>query len=435
MSRDLFPKDFLWGAATASAQIEGGWNEDGRTPSIWDVTLPEQVTHGENNHTASDHYHHWREDVEIMKRLGLNSYRFSISWSRVMPEEGRVNEKGLKFYSDLVDALLENGIEPLVTIYHWDLPLWVYEKGGWLSEEIIPLFEAYTKVVVEALSDRVTWWMTMNEPGSFIRDGYVRGFQAPFHHDHDKISVLTRNCMLAHAVGVETIRRCAKREVRVGFALGCGAYIPEAKTPEEIEKARKASLEAGEGLIVNSWWLEPMLAGRPVVFDGYMLQQEDMRQICQPLDFIGLNMYTPLPDLDGKATAPGTPRNALGWVIDARVVYWTIRFVYEKYGLPIMVSENGVSLHDWVSLDGKVHDPGRADFIKRYVGQIGRALAEGIPVIGYQYWSLLDNFEWSFGYDPRFGLTYVDYSTGERIIKDSAWEYKRIIETNGKELL
>ena len=226
-----FSKDFLWGAAAASAQIEGGWKDGGRTPSIWDMATKKQVKHGETCHTACDHYHQWKEDVALMKEMGLKSYRFSISWSRVIPEEGKVNPEGLKFYSDLVDELIANGIEPLVTIFHWDLPMWVYKKGGWLSEGIVPLFREYTKVVVEALSDRVKWWMTINEPGCFIMNGYMQGAHAPFKRDYLALSRLSRNCMLAHAASVKAIRQYAKQPVKVGIAFSTGAWVPENETP------------------------------------------------------------------------------------------------------------------------------------------------------------------------------------------------------------
>lgn len=439
MSEAVFPKGFLWGAASASAQVEGGWDEGGRTPSIWDVASPKRIMHGENCHTACAHYHRWKEDVALMKGLGLKSYRFSISWSRVIPEEGKINPAGLKFYSDLVDELLAAEIEPLVTIYHWDLPLWVHKKGGWLSPKIIPLFRDYAKAVVDALSDRVTWWMTMNEPQCFIMNGYMQGVHAPFKHDYLALSRLTRNCMLAHAQAAKIIRQYAKKPPKVGIAMASGCFVPENETPKQIEAARKNSMEAGMGLMGNRWWMDPILAGKPVrAYGVYSSKQEDMAEINQPLDFVGLNLYTPYNHSDWggdpKAHRAGLPRNSMGWVVDGRVMYWTVRFVYERYHLPIMITENGMAENDFVCLDGGVHDPQRADFIRRYLGSLKRAVREGYPVLGYQHWSIMDNFEWAEGYDPRFGLIFVDYATGERTMKDSAREYKRIIETNGADL-
>ena len=231
MNEHGFPNGFLWGASSAAPQIEGAWNEDGRTPSIWDVAPEKKIKNGENCRTACDHYHRWREDVALMKQIGLKSYRFSVSWSRVMPEEGKVNPKGLQFYSDLVDALIEAGIEPLVTIFHWDLPLWVYQKGGWMSEKVVPLFREYTKTVVETLSDRVMWWMTINEPACFIMNSYLQGVHAPFKRNYLALSKLSRNAMLAHGAAVETIRQYAKHSPKVGIALSSGAFVPEDETP------------------------------------------------------------------------------------------------------------------------------------------------------------------------------------------------------------
>lgn len=434
-----FPKDFLWGASSAAPQIEGGWQADGRTPSIWDMAPAKKIKNGENCRTACDHYHRWREDVALMQQMGLRAYRFSVSWSRVMPEEGTVNPAGIKFYSDLVDALLAAGIEPLVTVYHWDMPVWVYQKGGWLSKSIIPLFREYTRVVVEALSDRVKWWIPMNEPGCFIMNAYLQGVHAPFRRDYLALSRLTRNCMLAHGEAVKTVRKYAKQPVKVGMAFSTGAYVPDEETPEEIEKARHLSMESGCGLMGNRWWMDPILAGKPVRAYGiYASSRRDMEQIHQPLDFVGLNIYTPYNYADwgaGKQVpAPGTPKNSLGWVIDERCMYWNVRFVYERYHLPILITENGMSDYDSPSLDGAVHDPKRVDFLIRYLRQLKRAMDEGIPVLGYQHWSIMDNFEWAEGYDPRFGLVYVDFQSGERIPKDSAKVYKKIIESNGSVL-
>ncbi len=269
-------------------------------------------------------------------------------------------------------------------------------------------------------------------------NGYMQGAHAPFKHDYLALSRLSRNCMLAHAASVKAIRQYAKQPVKVGIAFSTGAWVPENETPAEIEKARKLSVEEGNGLMGNRWWMDPMLAGKPVRAYGiYASHERDMAEIAQPLDFIGLNIYTSFNYADwgsNQRPAPGTPRNALGWVIDERCMYWNVRFIYERYKLPIMITENGLAAHDMVSLDGKVHDPKRTDFMKRYLGQLKRAANEGIPLLGYQHWSVMDNFEWAEGYDPRFGLVYVDFTTGKRIIKDSAWEYKHIIETNGAKL-
>ena len=431
-----FPKDFLWGAASAACQVEGAWNEDGKTPSIWDALYAGHTRRDENPAVSADHYHRFREDVALMKQIGLKSYRFSISWPRVIPEEGKVNPKGLAFYSDLVDELIRSGIEPLVTLYHWDLPMWVYEKGGWLSEEISDLFADYTKVVVEALSDRVRWWMTVNEPQCFIGAGYLGGFHAPFHQDVEHLPVLLRNYMLAHGKSVLAIRRYAKKPPVIGMAPVGSGFVPADSTPAEIERARQLTYEGPMGLGV---WLDPVLLGTvPQALEG-ALSSEDLAIIHQPLDFFGFNIYNALNYEDREADKgypfyPGMPRTSMGWAVTPECLYWLPKFHYERYGLPLLVTENGAANQDWVSLDGKVHDPQRIDYIHRYLRELEKAIDEGIPVLGYQYWSIMDNYEWSEGYDKRFGLIYVDYRTQERTLKDSALDYAGIIASNGAAL-
>jgi len=431
----VFPQDFFWGTASASAQIEGAWNVDGRTPSIWDTAPAGKIKNNDTCHDACDHYHRYKEDVALMKEMGMKSYRFSISWSRVIPEEGKVNPKGLQFYSDLVDELIANDIEPMVTIFHWDTPVWVYEKGGWLSESIIPLFAEYTKVVVEALSDRVKYWMPMNEPQCFIMNGYIQGAHAPFQHNYLAMSKLTRVCMLAHAESVKAVRKYAKQHVKLGIAMAAGAYIPKDDSPEALEEARRKTFYDGLGTMGNRWWGDPIFKGEPVTAYGvYRTKKKDMPKIQCELDFVGVNVYQPFQEGSwGNKPAQGDPDRltSMGWIIDGRVLYYTIKFFYERYGLPVLVTENGMADNDTVGPDGKVHDEKRIRFIHEYLAGVKRAVSEGIPVLGYQYWSMLDNFEWAEGYEPRFGIVHVDYKTQKRTLKDSAYEYKKIIETNG----
>lgn len=430
-----FPKDFLWGAATAAPQIEGGFDEDGRTPSIWDVAPAKRIKNGANCHIACDHYHRWKDDVALIKKMGLKSYRFSISWSRVMPSEGVVNQKGLQFYSDLVDELIKNGIEPLVTIFHWDTPVWVYKKGGWLSKKIIPLFAEYTKAVVEKLSDRVTYWMAMNEPQCFIMNGYMQGAHAPFKHRYLALSKLTKICLMAHAEAVNTIRKYAKKTPKVGIAMAAGAFVPKSESTEDITQARHDSFYGAMGTMNNRWWGDPVFKGETVSAYGvYHTRKKDMPKIKVKLDFIGVNVYQPFQEGswgNKPANVPEDRRTSLGWVIDGRVLYWTIRFFYERYGLPVMVTENGMADNDKTE-NGAVHDKKRQGFLREYLASVKRAVNEDIPVLGYQHWSLLDNFEWAEGYEPRFGLIHVDFKTQKRTLKDSAYEYKKIIESNGE---
>ncbi len=432
-----FPKDFLWGAASASAQVEGAWQADGKCPSIWDIAPSSKIKNGETCHEACDHYQRYEEDVALMKEMGLKSYRFSVSWCRVMPAEGKINPKGLDFYSNLVDELIKNGIEPLVTLYHWDLPLWVQEKGGWFSGKIVPLFAEYTKAVVEALSDRVTYWIPLNEPQCFIMNGHMVGAHAPFTHRYLALSKLTRNCLMANKASVDTIRKYAKKTPKIGIAMASSAFIPESESAEDIEKARYLTFEGNAGTMSNRWFADPMFRGEPVTAYGvYRTRRSDMPKIKADLDFIGLNVYSPMQKdwKDHSAEWPEERKTSMGWLIDGRCLYWTIRFFHERYGLPIMVTENGMADSDKVSEDGKVHDPKRVAFLHEYLGNVRRAVDEGVPLLGYQHWSVMDNFEWAEGYGPRFGLIHIEYETQKRTLKDSAYEYRRIIESNGEAL-
>lgn len=437
MSESVFPKDFLWGAATASAQIEGGWNEDGRTHSIWDVAPENKIHNGGNCRTACDHYHRFREDVAIMKELGLKSYRFSLSWSRIIPEEGKVNEKGIAFYSALIDELLAAGIEPLITLYHWDLPVWMDKKGGWKTLEIRERFLEYAAVVIDAFSDRVKYWITFNEPQCFLMNGYMQGIHAPFQRDYLCFPKISRNFMLTNAATVKLIREKAKTPPKVGLAFAAGAFIPKnEKDLDSVEQARKKSFYKGMGTMNNRWWMDPILLGKSVQAYGiYHSRKRDMKDIQVKLDFIGINNYSAFnySDWGGDKNVDTTnlPKNSLGWVIDGRSMYWTVRFLYERYGVPIMITENGMSNLDTVNEAGEVCDDIRIDYMDEYLRNLKQAMAEGVPVIGYQHWSLMDNFEWAEGYDPRFGLVYVDFETGNRIIKKSGYHFKNIIEANG----
>ncbi|HAY72452.1 MAG TPA: beta-glucosidase [Ruminococcaceae bacterium] len=429
--QNKFNSGFLWGAATAAPQIEGGFDEGGRTPSIWDKAPNGKIKGNENCHIACDHFHRYKEDIALMKEIGLKSYRFSVSWSRIQPKENEINQEGLNFYINLVDELRKADIEPLVTIYHWDLPMWVHKKGGWLSKEIIPLFERYTKIVVDALSDRVTYWIPMNEPQCFIMLGYCYAVHAPFKFGLHNIPRATRICMHAHARSVKTIRKFAKKPPKIGIAMAAGAYVPKAESKEEIEKARYKSFNSGIGLMNNRWWSDPILLGKPVTAYGiFKTHENDMKDIYQPLDFVGLNVYQPYGV--SKRKLDESKKTSMGWAIDGKVLYWTIRFYSERYGLPVMVTENGMANDDTVSSDGKVHDKKRIDFMKEYLCGVKKAVNEGINVLGYQHWSLMDNFEWTNGYEPRFGIIHVDYNTQKRTIKDSGYFYKEIIESNGE---
>lgn len=449
MAEKGFCKDFLWGAASAAHQIEGAYLEDGKGMGIWDTFEQETgyIIRNENGNVACDHYHRYREDVAIMKELGLKSYRFSVSWPRVMPEGyGTVNEKGLQFYIDLVNELTEAGIEPMVTLFHWNLPTAIYELGGWENPQVVDWFEQYTDVVTTALGKKVKYWMTFNEPQLFIGAGLNAGVFAPFEKKStEALMRISKNVYLAHGKAVRIIRKNCQNSI-VGMAPTGEIVIPRDMNAESVERARKLSFSMKKENFTSSitWWSDPVFFGKipedaQAIFGECLpvLTKEEWEIVTEPLDFYGFNIYQGLEDLDsteeyGPYAYPGSPKTSMDWNVTPEVLYWSCRFLYERYGKPIMITENGMSSFDWVSLDGKVHDPNRIDFLHRYLRSIKDAVSEGIPVLGYQYWSIMDNFEWINGYDKRFGLVYVDYRTQKRTIKDSACWYRDVIATNGE---
>lgn len=432
-----FSKDFLWGVATAATQIEGAWNEDGKCESIWDVSYG-HIKNDETCHEACDHYHRYKEDVKLLKKLGVKSYRFSVNMCRVMPEKGRINPKGLDFYSDLVDALLKEGIEPLCTLYHWDLPVWADKLGGWKNDEIQEWYLNYAKAVVEKLSDRVKYWFTFNEPQMFIMMSYVMGSSAPYkHHFFSFRKHHMRNMLMAHGRCVKMIRETSILRPQIGIAMASSSFIPFSEKEDDVKDAYRMSFESAVGEGSNAMYMDPIVLGKASKMMKRSLSTEDLKVISQPIDFIGLNVYQP-SNMNDKRYKEAYEKEShkhtsLNWVIDGRCLYWTTRFYYERYKLPIMISENGMS--DDLKVENEtVNDELRIEFIDEYLKNLKRAADEGIPVIGYQHWSFLDNFEWNEGYGPRFGLVHVNYETKERTFKKSAYHYTHIIETNGEEL-
>lgn len=434
-----FNNEFLWGCATAAPQIEGGWNEDGRSPSIWDNPPKKKIKYGETPSVACNHYHRYKEDVALMKELGLKSYRFSVSWSRVIPEENKVNEKGLQFYVNLVDELIEAGIEPLCTLYHWDMPQWVYKKGGFTNKETVKDFEFYAKTVTEALSPKVTKWMTINEPSVFMGAGYSIGMHAPFEKTPYKAPALIKNILRYHNTAVNTIRRYAKCDVKIGLALAVNAYIPQADTSEEIEKARMITFSNPLKVFDCNWWADAIISGKSSDSVITSIAGKDvMAENAAKIDFLGVNVYRPLNYTCQKkyrmTPTPGMPRNVLGWELCPETLYWVLKFFSERYKLPIIVTENGMCAYDSKQSDGKINDGNRIAYLESVLKGVKRAVDEGVDVLGYQYWTLMDNFEWAEGYDPRFGMIYVDFNTCERTIKESGYWYKSVIEANGENL-
>lgn len=442
---------FMWGAASAAYQIEGAYQEDGKGLGIWDAYTQEPgfVKNNENGNVACDHYHRYKEDITLFQQLGVKYYRFSISWPRVLPDGiGYINERGIQFYSDLIDELLAVGITPLITLFHWDYPHSLHLKGGWLNDDSPDWFEEYTKLIVERFSDRVSYWMTINEPQVFVGMGYGTGVFAPFYTlNHKDLCHITHNVLLSHGRAVKTIRNFAKSKPMIGYAPTGPCAIPSNSSTLEIERARKESFSFTRDnfIMSNSWWSDPIILGSypDLAFellgnDMPNIKKGDMELISQPLDFYGCNLYSSqgvyysgdLPE----GSYIGCPRTSMEWPLTPKMMYWSPKFLYERYHLPILITENGMANLDWIHIDGKVHDPQRIDFLTRYLRELKQASRDGIDVMGYIYWSIMDNFEWAYGYDKRFGLIYVDYLTQKRTLKDSAAWYRNIIETNGESL-
>ncbi|SCW52635.1 beta-glucosidase [Ruminococcaceae bacterium YRB3002] len=445
-----FSNDFLWGAAAASYQIEGAWNEDGKGPSTWDIAAKYgHIKHNENGDVAIDHYHRMKEDVALMKEIGLKAYRFSISWPRVIPNGfGAVNEAGLKFYSDLVDELIKNDIEPLVTLFHWDYPHALEEKGGWRNSASSEWFANYVKVVVDLLSDRVKFWFTFNEPQCVLGCGHLDGVFAPFAKcSTPELFKIGANMLLAHGKAVKYMREHGKQKLFISMAPYASVFRPSDDSKEAEDKAYNETFACDHDRFAYSmsYWFDPVYLGHYpedlVAKYGDMIPpftDDEWKMISAPLDFCGFNLYYLASHNDpnggySDVWYTGRPHTALNWPVTPEALYWAPKYLYRRYGLPVMVTENGMSEHDWICLDGKVHDTYRIDFTHRYLKELMRA-ADDVPVIGYMHWSVLDNFEWAEGYDERFGLIYVDYRTQERTIKDSALWYKEVMATNGANL-
>jgi beta-glucosidase len=439
----LFPNNFLWGAATASYQIEGAWKEDGRGESIWDrfSHTPGKTAAGDTGDIACDHYHRWREDIDLMGELGLTAYRFSISWSRVLPEGfGNSNQKGLDFYSHMVDNLLDKNIIPFITLYHWDLPQSIHDAGSWLNRRTIDWFTEYSCLMYRTLGDRVKYWVTFNEPQVFSNLGFAEGTHAPGVKDKATSLQVFHNILVAH-----------------GDAVGAGrSIVPDGKFsivpalimayPASPDKPEDQAAADESWMYTNSYQLDPLFHGKypekaleemrndaiaPNIYNG------DMERIQQPLDFIGINHYFSFfftYDSHGnvqKANSDVIPAwSDLHWPIYPQGLTDLLVRVKNDYGsIPVIITENGISLNDTVSPDGTVHDPRRISFINGFLEAAHNAITLGVDLRGYFYWSLMDNFEWAQGYAPRFGITYVDYATKRRIIKESGYAYRQIITT------
>ena len=461
-----FPPGFLWGAATAAYQIEGAVAADGRTPSIWDTFAhtPGRVANGDTGDVADDHYHRFPADVALMAELGLTSYRFSVSWPRITPHVtaaalGPVNEAGLAFYADLVDTLLAAGITPAVTLYHWDLPQALDAAGGWTVRATAERFGEYARVVAAALGDRVPLFITVNEPWCSAYLGYASGVHAPGRTDPALALAAVHHLNLAHGLAAAAVREAAPA-ARVGVTLNLAWVQPETDSPGDLDAARRC-----DGL-ANRVFLDPMLHGRypadvladtAAATDWGFVRPGDDATIAAPLDVLGLNYYTPLhvrhwtrerprETADGHGDGPHTPwiacddvefprrpgpTTAMGWGIDPRgLTELLLRIARERPALDLMVTENGAAVPDGVRADGGVHDDDRVAYLREHLAAVHAAIAAGARVTGYCVWSLLDNFEWAWGYAKRFGIVHVDYATLARTPKDSARFYAQVVRDN-----
>ena len=441
-----FPEEFVWGTATSSHQIEGAWNQDGKGESIWDRFghTPGRIIDGSNADAACDHYHRYREDVRLMSDLGLKAYRFSISWPRIFPSgRGPVNPKGLDFYERLVDALLTAGIEPFATLYHWDLPQKLQDAGGWTNRDVTADFEAYADAVSRRLGDRVRNWITHNEPSVAALVGHLYGDHAPGLEDLKTALQAAHHILLSHGRAVTVLKANGKEKTRVGIIHGLEWVIPFTRGDQDLAAAQRH-----DGAF-NRWFLDPVLKGSypedMLAWYGDKaprIEPGDLKRISAPMDFLGVNYYTRRTiahDDDGDFIKTKricyyfVPHADLEqWEVFPEGLYRALRRVHQEYGEPDMyVTGNGTPLREQIRPDGTVADPERVDYLKRHFAAAWHAIQEGVKIHGYFVWSLMDNFELSFGFSKRFGLTRMDYATQKRSIKDSGRWYADTIRRNG----
>lgn len=442
-----FPKNFLWGAASSAYQIEGFSTADGGGISIWDTFshTPGKIAWGDHGDIACDAYHRYEEDIALMKQLGIKAYRFSTSWARIDPHgNGCWNEAGLAYYDKIVDSCLKAGIVPYMTLYHWELPQALEDRGGWLKIETAEAFARFAGMMAAHFKGRVTHYFTLNEPQCSVSLGYLQGIHAPGKKLRKKqIFACWKTFLLAHGLAMRAIKAADPGAV-VGIASTGRLCYPETETPENIAAAREATfaVDDQDWLFTHNWLLDPICLGKFPECKGTALtalvksvSQEEMEVIHTVPDIIGYNVY------NGHAVCaagsgfayvpkyPGFPRTALKWPVTPEVLDWGIRFLQERYPLPAYITENGLSCNDRIYPDGKVHDPDRIDFLSRYLSCLNRAMNHGANIRGYFHWALTDNFEWHSGYSDRFGLIFMDFPSGQRIPKDSFFWYKEVVRT------
>lgn len=461
MSKMLkFPKDFIWGTATASYQIEGGWKADGKGESIWDrfSHTKGRVVEGHTGDVACDSYHRYKEDVKLLKNIGVNAYRFSISWPRIMPAgRGKVNQKGLNYYHRLIDELLKNGITPYVTMFHWDLPQKLEDKGGFRVKDTSYAFGEYAEVLVKNYSDKVKNWITLNEPLATSYAGYATALHAPGVKVGEKVlNQVIHNLLLSHGLGVIAVRSFGGPEAKVGISMNPFNRIAQTPSKKDVEASRESWYSGKNELLrrtneppkmnwTNGWWFDALYLGKypekqwkEKGKDVPKVTEQEMRIISLPTDFLGLNIYTGMVIKAGKSGPEIVPfperypKTPTGMPITPDAIYYGIKIPAERYGIKnIIISENGAPFNDVQLQDGRVNDERRVKFFKQYLPSMHRVFKDKIGLRGYFIWSLMDNFEWSVGYTERFGICYTDYYTKKRIMKTSAYFYKDVIRKNG----
>ena len=463
-SHRSFPEGFLWGTSTAAYQIEGAAAEDGRTPSIWDTfsKTKGKVVNGDNGDVACDHYHRYEEDLDILKELGVGAYRFSISWPRIHPDVvGPANQKGLDFYKRLIAGLHDRGITPLPTMYHWDLPQSLEDEGGWMNRETVLRFGDYASTVLAEL-DGIDKWTTFNEPWTSAWLGYGYGHHAPGRESIGGAAAATHHLLLAHGFGVQA-SRALRPEVEIGLTLNLGVLRSGTDEDQDVEATVRADGNQ------NRIWLDPLFRGEyPAdMLDLYsafspgfsVIEDGDLAIISSPIDFLGVNFYGPgtvmnvgredaarvagynvgpRPESDDSnhlraigVETPGRHKTAMGWEVDATALRELLVRIKDEYTtIPLYITENGAAYHDYVNAQGEVRDPERIQYLNDHMEACLGAIADGVNLKGYFIWSLLDNFEWGFGYSRRFGIVWIDYDTGRRIPKSSYQWYRGVVATN-----
>jgi len=440
--RYIFPKDFEWGTATSAYQIEGAWNEDGKCESIFDRFF-HQKGNAENGDTACDHYHRYKEDIQIMKELGIKTYRFSISWPRIFPKGvGKPNKKGLNFYKKLIKTLLDANIKPAVTLNHWDLPQALQDKGGWANRELTKYFEDYAKYMFKEFGDTVKMWITHNEPWMITNLGYVSGSHAPGIKDFKKAVQVAHNLLLSHGRVVKAYRQM-ELDGQIGIALNIRPTYPASKSMKDRIAAQK------KDLFRNKWFLDPILKGnyQSMLLDFFQrkygvpnIEKWDLETISTPIDFLGINYYSrDLVKSDENSNELNLrcvkKKNAeyteMDWEVYPQGLYDVLMMINKDYGnIPIYITENGAAFNDKLTKDNKIHDKRRINYLREHFKKAHEAIKDGVPLKGYYIWSQIDNFEWTTN-SKRYGLIYHDFQTFKRTWKDSAYFYKEVIKNNG----